>query len=149
MTLKERLRDDLKFAMRQRDEARKRTLRLALAEIKHQEIEIGQELDDDGVNAILQKEAKKRRETLDELTRISRPELEAAERAELEILSEYLPQQLGREEIVELARQTIAEVGADSPRHMGQVMRALMPKTPGQADGKLVSQVVRQLLSGQ
>jgi uncharacterized protein YqeY len=149
MTLKERLRDDLKHAMRQKDEVRKRTLRLALAEIKNQEIEIRQELDDDGVNAILQKEAKKRRETLDELTRVDRPELKAAEQAELEILGEYLPQQLGREEIAELARQAIAEVGAESPRQMGEVMRALMPKTQGQADGKLVSQVVRELLSGQ
>lgn len=149
MTLKGRLRDDLKHAMRQKDEVRKRTLRLALAEIKNQEIEIGQELDDDGVNAILQKEAKKRRETLDELTRVDRPELKAAEQAELEILGEYLPQQLGREEIAELARQAIAEVGAESPRQMGQVMRALMPKTQGQADGALASQVVRELLSGQ
>ncbi len=149
MTLKGRLRDDLKHAMRQKDEVRKRTLRLALAEIKNQEIEIRQELDDDGVNAILQKEAKKRRETLDELTRVDRPELKAAEQAELEILGEYLPQQLGREEIAELARQAIAEVGAESPRQMGQVMRALMPKTQGQADGALASQVVRELLSGQ
>jgi uncharacterized protein YqeY len=149
MTSKQRLRDDLKNAMRQKDEVRKRTLRLALAEIKNREIEIGQELDDEGVDAILQKEAKKRRETLDELTRVDRPELKAAEQAELEVLKEYLPKQLSREEIAELARQAIAEAGADSPREMGQVMRILMPKTQGQADGKLVSQVVRELLSGQ
>jgi uncharacterized protein YqeY len=148
MTSKQRLRDDLKNAMRQKDEVRKRTLRLALAEIKNREIEIGQELDEEGVDAILQKEAKKRRETLEELTRVERPKLKAAEQAELEILGEYLPKQLSREEIAELARQVIAETGADSPRLMGNVMRVLMPKTQGQADGKLVSQVVRELLSG-
>ncbi len=148
MTLKERLREDLTHAMRQKDAVRKRTLRMALTEIKLLEVEKGEELNDAEVDAVLQKEAKKRREMLDELTRVDRPDLEAAERAELAVLVEYLPKQLGREEIAELARQVIAEVGAEGPGQMGQVMRALMPRVKGQADGKLVGQVVRELLSG-
>lgn len=148
MTLKERLREDLTHAMRQKDAVRKRTLRMALTEIKLLEVDKGEELNDAEVDAVLQKEAKKRREMLDELTRVDRPDLEAAEQAELAILVEYLPKQFGRDEIAELARQVIAEVGAEGPGQMGQVMRALMPRVKGQADGKLVGQVVRELLSG-
>ena len=147
MTLKERLQNDLKHAMRQRDEVRKRTLRMALAAIKNQEIEARGELSDADVAAILQKEAKQRHETLDELAGVDRPDLFAAEQAELEVLTEYLPKQLGREEIADLARQVIADVGAEGPRQMGQVMRVLMPQLKGRADGKLVNEVVRELLS--
>jgi uncharacterized protein YqeY len=147
MTLKQRLRDDLKLAMRQKDEARKRTLRLALTEIKNKEIEVLGELDDADVAAILQREAKQRHETLAELGQVERPELAASTQAELEILSEYLPQQLSREDIAELARRVILDLNAEGPRQMGQVMGVLMPQLKGQADGKLVSQVVRELLS--
>lgn len=147
MALKEKLREDLKHAMRQKDKVRLRTLRMALAEIKFQEVEKGAELNDADVTAVLQKEAKKRREMLEELARVDRPELTAAEQAELAILIEYLPQQLGREEITELARQVIADLGAEGPRQMGLVMRTLMPQVKDQADGKLVNQVVRELLS--
>jgi uncharacterized protein YqeY len=147
MTLKQRLQDDLKRAMRAKDALRKRTLRLALAEIKNREIEVRGELSDADVAAVLQKEAKQRRETLEELTQVDRPELVASEQAELEVLKEYLPQQLGREEIADLARQVIADLGAEGPRQMGRVMGALMPQLKGQADGKLVNQVVRELLS--
>jgi uncharacterized protein YqeY len=147
MTLKQRLQDDLKRAMRAKDALRKRTLRLALAEIKNREIEVRGELSDADVAAVLQKEAKQRRETLEELTQVDRPELVVSEQAELEVLKEYLPQQLGREEIADLARQVIADLGAEGPRQMGRVMGALMPQLKGQADGKLVNQVVRELLS--
>jgi uncharacterized protein YqeY len=147
MTLKERLQNDLKRAMRERDEVRKRTLRLALAAIKNKEIEVQGELNDADVAAILQKEAKQRHETLEELGRVERPELAASEQAELEVLQEYLPKQLGRDEIADLARQVIAELDAQGPRQMGQVMGALMLQLKGQADGKLVNQVVRELLS--
>jgi len=147
MTLKQRLQDDLKSAMRAKDALRKRTLRLALAEIKNREIEVRGELSDADVAAVLQKEAKQRRETLEELAQVDRPDLVASEQAELEVLTEYLPQQLGREEIADLARQVIADLGVEGPRQMGRVMGALMPQLKGQADGKLVNQVVRELLS--
>jgi uncharacterized protein YqeY len=147
MTLKQQLQDDLKRAMREQDEVRKRTLRLALAAIKNKEVEVQRGLDDADVVAILQKEAKQRRETLDELRQVDRPDLVVSEQAELDVLIEYLPKQLGRDEIAELARQVISDLNADGPHQMGRVMGALMPQLKGQADGKLVSQVVRELLS--
>jgi uncharacterized protein YqeY len=147
MNLKQRLQEDLKGAMRAKDQVRLRTLRLALAAIKNREIEVRGELSDADVAAILQREAKQRRETLDELEQVDRPELAASEQAELEILTEYLPQQLGREEIADLVRQVIADLNAEGPRQMGLVMRTMMAQLKGQADGKLVSQVVRELLS--
>jgi uncharacterized protein YqeY len=147
MTLKQRLQDDLKSAMRAKDEVRKRTIRLALASIKNQEIEARGELSDADVAAILQKEAKHRHETLEELGQVDRPELVASQQAELEILEEYLPKQLSRNEIEDLARQTIEELSAEGTPQMGQVMRTLMPRVKGRADGKLVNQIVRELLS--
>jgi len=147
MALKERLQEDLKQAMREKDQVRLRTLRLALAAIKNREIEVRGELSDADVAAILQREAKQRRETLDELEQVDRPGLAASEQAELEILTEYLPKQLGHEEIADLARQVIADMNAEGPQQMGLVMRTMMAELKGQADGKLVSQVVRELLS--
>ena len=147
MTSKQQLQDDLKDAMRAQDEVRKRTLRLALTSIKIKEVEVRGELTDADVAAVLQKEAKQRRETLDELDQVDRPDLAAAQQAELEILEAYLPQQLTQEELEELARQAIADANAESPGDMGQVMRILMPQVKGRADGKLVSQVVREQLS--
>ncbi len=147
MSLKQQLQNDLKQAMRARDETRKRTLRMVLAAIKNREVEIRGELSDNDVLDILRKQVKQRQETLQELTRIERPEMAAAEQAELEILQSYLPRQLSRDEIAARARQVIAEVGATSPRQIGEVMRVLMPQLKGLADGKLVNQVVRELLS--
>lgn len=147
MTLKQQLQDDLKRAMREQDEVRRRTLRMALAAIKNKEVEVQRELDDADVAAILQKEAKQRHETLDELRQVDRPDLVAAEQAELDVLTEYLPEQLGRDEVAALARQVIDDLNATEPRQMGQVMGVLMPQLKGQADGRLVSQVVRELLS--
>jgi len=146
--MKAQLQQDLKTAMRQSDEVSKRTLRLVLAAIKNAEVEAQAELSETDVLGIIQKEAKRRQETLDELAQVDRPDLVAAEEAELEVLQSYLPKQLGRDEIVQIAQQVIAQVGATSPKQMGQVMQALMPEMKGRADGKLVSQVVRELLSG-
>ena len=147
MSLKQQLQDDLKVAMLARDELRKRTLRLTLAAVKNKEVEVGHALSDAEVAQVLQKEAKQRRETLDELARADRPDLAAAEQAELAVLETYLPEQLDRDEIAEQARQVIDETAAKGPRDMGRVMGALMPRLQGRADGKVVSQVVRELLS--
>jgi uncharacterized protein YqeY len=148
MTLKQKLQEDLTAAMRDKDEVRKRTLRLALTSIKLKEVDVGGDLSDADVLAILQKEAKQRRETLEELDQVDRPDLVAAQEAELDVLDTYLPQQLSEDELEELARRVIAEVNAEGPGDMGQVMRMLMPQVKGRADGKLVSQVVREQLSG-
>jgi uncharacterized protein YqeY len=147
MSLKQRLQEDLKEALRARDERRKSVIRMALAAIVNAEIEKG-DLDDAGLAAVLQKQAKQRRDTIAELKGADRPDLLVEEEAELEILEEYLPELLSREEIAEEARQVIAEVGATGMAQMGVVMRQLMTDLKGRADGSVVNQVVRELLSG-
>ena len=148
MSLKDKLTEDLKQAMRQGDEQRRSTLRLVMAAIKNAEIEKRRELEEGELLAIIAKEAKQRRESIAEFERGGRQDLADREEAELQILLAYLPEQLSREEIEAQARQIIAEVGATSPAQMGQVMRRLMPLMQGKADGKLVSQVVKELLAG-
>ena len=152
MRLKEQLQHDLKEALRAGDERRKRVIRMALAEITNAEIQQGMqsgetELDEGEVIAVLQKQAKQRQEAIDELEQVDRPDLLAEEREELAILEEYLPEQLSREEIVAEARRVIEETDATGMRDMGPVMGRLMSKLKGQADGHIVNQVVRELLT--
>ncbi len=148
MSLKDKLTEDLKQAMRQGDELGRSTLRLVMAAIKNAEIEKRRELEEGELLAIIAKEAKQRHESIDQFERGGRQDLVDREEAELQILLAYLPEQLSREEIEAQARQIIEEVGATSPAQMGQVMRQLMPLMQGKADGKLVSQVVKELLAG-
>ena len=148
MSLKDKLTEDLKQAMRQGDEQRRSTLRLVMAAIKNAEIEKRRELEEGELLAIIAKEAKQRHESIDQFERGGRQDLADREEAELQILLAYLPEQLSREDIEAQARQIIEEVGATSPAQMGQVMRRLMPLMQGKADGKLVSQVVKELLAG-
>jgi len=152
MNLKEQLRHDLREALRSGDEQRKRVIRMALTEIRNAEIEQGRqsgetELDERDVIAVLQKQAKQRQEAIEELEQVDRPNLLAEEREELAILEEYLPEQLSRREIVDEARKAIDEVNATSMRDMGPVMGRLMSRLKGQADGHVVNQVVRELLT--
>jgi len=148
MSLKERLMEDLKRAIREGDERRKSTLRLVRAAIVNAEIErYRQELDDEGVLAIIAKEAKKRRESIAEFAKGGRQDLVDQEEAELQILLEYLPKQMTKEEIVSMAQRVIEEVGATGPAQMGDVMRRLMPQVKGRADGRLVSQIVKEMLA--
>jgi uncharacterized protein YqeY len=142
------LQADLKDAMRAQDRQRITVLRMALNSIKQEEIDRRVELGPEDATAILMREAKKRRESIDEAVKVGREDLAEVERAELEILDAYLPKQLSADEITSLAEQAIAESGATGPKEMGNVMRILMPKVKGQADGKLVNQIVRDLLNG-
>ena len=148
MSLKQKLQQDLKEALRARDGRRKSVIRMALAAIINAEVEHGGELDDAGVVAVLQKQGRRQRDTIAELRQVNRPEFLVKEEAELAILEEYLPRLLSRAEIAEEARQVIVEVGATGMGQMGPVMRQLMSKLKGRADGRVVSQVVRELLSG-
>ncbi len=148
MSTKDRLTEDLKQAIRQGDEHRKSTLRLAMAAIKNAEIEKRRELDEGELLAIITKEVKQRHESIAEFEKGGRQDLADREKAELKILLAYLPEQLSKEEIEAKARQIIEEVGATSPAQMGEVMRRLMPMMAGKADGKLVNQVVKELLAG-
>lgn len=150
MSLKQQLQEDLKEALRARDERRKAVIRMALAEIVNAEVELehNDELDDADAIAVLQKQARQRRDAISELRQANRPDLLAEEEAQLVILEGYLPRLLSREEVAEEARQVIAEVGAAGMGQMGPVMRQLMSKLKGRADGRVVNAVVRELLSG-
>jgi uncharacterized protein len=144
---KKKLSEDLKDAMRAKDELRKRTLRMALAAIKNAEIDKNAALEESDVLAILQKEVKSRHETIEGAEKAGRPELVAEAQTEIVMLEEYLPRGLSTEELEGIIRESITEVGATSPREMGQVMQAVMPKVRGRADGKEVNQIVRRLLN--
>lgn len=153
MGLREQLMDELKDAMRQRDERHKSTIRSVIAAMQQSETELDASgkrvsLDDDDILALIAKQAKQRQESITEFRRGGREDLVVEEEAELAILQAYLPQQMTREEITIEAQQVIEEVGASSPRDMGKVMKPLMARLRGRADGKVVNQVVRELLAG-
>lgn len=144
--MRDQLQQDLQNAMRARDEHRKAALRMVLLEVQLAEAERGA-LSDADVLALIQKEIKRRTEALDMFRQGGRADLEANELVELEILKGYLPAALSPESLTGLARAAIAEVGATSIADMGKVMQVLMPRVRGQADGRLVNQIVRDLLS--
>lgn len=146
MSLKEQLQQDLHQAMRTHDERRKLALRLVLTAVQMAEVEQGP-LSDEQVLELIRREVKRREEAL-ELVRLSgRQDLLAQDQAELEILRAYLPQGLSAAEIQALAQAAIAEVGATSPADLGKVMKVLMPRVKGKADGQWVNQIVRTLLT--
>lgn len=147
MTLKERLRTDMAASMRDGDADRRDTLRMLLAAIKQTEVDDQVELDDAGVQSVLRKQAKQRRESIADYEKANRPELAAAEQIELAIIEAYLPQLMGRDEIKILAGQVVAELGVEDVKGIGQVMGKLMPLLKGKADGRLVNDVVQELLS--
>jgi uncharacterized protein YqeY len=148
MNAKQRLQSDLKDALRARDERRKSVIRMALAALGNAEIEQKGNLDDAAAAAVLRRQLRQRQDTIDELREANRPELLANEEAELAILEEYLPRQLSRSEIEVEARQVIGQVEATGKKDIGPVMRQLMPQLKGRADGRVVNEVVRELLSG-
>lgn len=146
--MQDRLFSDLKQAMKKGDKMRQSVIRLTRAEIQNAEKAQGKPLDDPGVIDILSKEAKKRRESIAEFSKADRQDLVAQEEAELAILLEYLPPQMSREDIVATARSVIEELGAQGPGDKGRVMGKLMPQLKGKAEGRLVSEVVAELLAG-
>lgn len=146
--LKERIRGDLTGAMKARDAVRTRTLRSILTAISNAEVagSAVRELTDDEIVTVIGREAKKRREAADAFDGGGRDERAAAERAEGVVLEDYLPKQLGDDELTELVDTAIAEVGATDMKAMGQVMRVLTPRVAGRADGKRVAGQVRARL---
>ena len=147
MSLNEQLANDLKDAIRQRDEPRKTAIRMTLAAIKMSEVEKGSELDDAAVLTQIAKQAKQRRESIDAYRKAERQDLVAQEENELAILQTYLPKQLSRDEIAEAAREVIAEVGAGGPGDKGKVMPVLIGRLAGRAEGREINEVVTQLLA--
>ena len=148
MTLKERLNDDLKDAMRSRDALRRNTIRLLLSAIGYEEIARRGDLDDDAVTQVLTKQAQQRRDSIEAYTKGGRSDLVAQEEAELAIVSAYLPSPLSAEEISAIVDAAIADAGASGPQDMGKVMGRVMPQVRGRADGRQVSALVNQRLRG-
>ena len=140
------LENALKDAMRSGDEVRKRTVRMALASVKQAEVDRQETLDDPAVLAILQKELKTRRESLDEARQAKRDDLIAAAEEEIAVIMTFLPKPLSAEELGSIAAEAIAEVGASSPADVGKVMKVIMPRVQGRATGDQVSQAVKALL---
>jgi len=147
MSLKERLAADLKEAMRRRDERGRNVLRMTMAALHNAEIAAGRELDEGDELSVLTKEAKQRRDSIEEFRKAGRQDIVDREEAELALLAAYLPQQVSRDEIAEAARQVIKETGAGGARDIGKVMPVLMQRFRGRADGKEVNEVVRELLA--
>jgi len=147
MSLKDRLQDDWKNALKSKDKFRAETISMARAAILHMEKTDGVKLDDESVIEVLAREVKQRREALVEFEKGNRQDLVDKCNAEIEILFEYLPQQLTEEEIFEIVRQAAVEVGANSIKDMGKVMSAVAGRTKGRADGKLVSTIVKEYLN--
>ncbi len=147
--LKERLRGDLTAAMKARDEVRTRTLRMALTSVANEEVagKAARDLTDDEVLRIIAREAKRRREAAAAFDAAGRPAQAAAERAEDDVLSGYLPAQLSDQDLAVLVARVIADTGAAGPAAMGQVMRAVTPLVAGRAEGGRVAAEVRRALA--
>lgn len=146
MDLKEQLRADMAAAMRGGEAQRRDVLRMVMAAIKQTEVDTQRTLDDAGVQDVLRKQIKQRQESIADYTKAGRPAEVDREAAEIEIIEAYLPQMMSREEIEQIARPIIEEIGATDVKAMGQVMNRLMPYVKGRADGRLVNEVVRSLL---
>jgi uncharacterized protein YqeY len=147
MSLLKRLDEDLKAAMKRSDAVSLSALRMAKAAIKNQQIEKGHELSDDEIVAVFSSMAKQRRESIEQFSRGGREDLAERERQELSVLQSYMPAQLSNEEVERLIIQAIQESSARSEADMGRVMKLLMPKIKGVADGKWVNTRVKELLS--
>jgi len=147
MVTKSELEAELHNAMRSGDEVRKRTLRMILSSVKLAEVERRGELDEATMRAVLQREVKTRQETIADAEKARRPDLALAAQDELEIVQAYLPAPLSAEELEQTVRQSIALTGAAGPQDMGKVMKDLMPRLQGRADGKTVNETVRRLLN--
>lgn len=150
VSIKEQLMADMKVAMKAREEGKLalNVIRMARAHIKQAEIDGGHvDFDDDQVLAILRKEVKQRKETLDEIRNSGRDDLVAETEAEITVLKKYLPPEMSEEAICKVVTDVIAEL-EPGQKTMGSVMKAVMAKLKGQADGKVINRIVREVLSG-
>lgn len=146
MTLKDKLKEDLKSAMKEKDTIRKNVVQLIKAGVLQVEKDSKVTLDDDGVLGVIAKQLKQRRDSLPEYEKSGRDDLISQLKREMDILMEYLPPQLSHEELEAIVKQAVEETGAQSVKDMGKVMAAVMPKTKGRADGKEINRIARELL---
>ncbi len=147
MSFKQILQDDLKTAMKEKDTIRKNVITMVRAAILQQEKDKKIEMDDEGILDVISKALKQRKDSIPEFEKGNRPDLVKDLEREVEILMAYLPEQLNEDEIDKIVSDTIFEVGAQSARDIGLVMKALMPKVKGRADGRIVNELVRKHLN--
>ncbi|WP_425057570.1 putative protein YqeY [Sporomusa carbonis] len=149
MSIKDRLTEDMKQAMKDKEAGKLRlsVIRMVRASIKNVEIDRKKELSEEEVLDVLAKEVKMRRDSIEEFNKGNRPDLVATLEQEIDILMQYLPQQLSEQEVRELVAEAVKATQAASAKDMGKVMAVLMPKVKGRADGKMVNSVVREFLN--
>ena len=147
MNLRERLLADPQDAMRNRDERRKAAIRMVRSCVSNAEIDAHRDLSDAEIQDVIAKEVKRRQEALDLYRQANRSDLAAKEEIELAVLNSYLPKQLAREEIEQVVRRIVTDSGATGPAQLGAVMRQAMGELKGQADGRLINEIARAVLS--
>jgi len=148
MSLKARISDDMKTAMKAKETARLGAIRLLLAAIKQKEVDERSELDDAAVSAVIEKLVKQRKDSVTQYEAAGRPELAAAEKFEIDVLSAYLPEKMGCDEIAAAVAAAVAQTGAAGPADMGKLMAVLKPQLAGKADMGEVSKQVKAALNG-
>lgn len=148
MSIKAKLSEDMKTAMKAKDSARLSTIRMLNSSIKNKEIDQRRDLAEDEVMAVISTAVKQRRDSIEQFKTAGRQDLVEKEEAETAILLSYLPQQLTEDEIRGIVKSAITETSATSGKDMGKVMKVIMPQTKGKADGGLVNKVVKELLGG-
>ncbi len=147
MALKDQLDADLKAAMKDKDQLKLSTVRMLKSAIKYREIELMKPLDDAGVLGVIGSEIKRRRDSVEQYRQGGREDLAKKEEAEIAVLQAYQPAQLSPEELASVVDAVIARVGAQGPKDMGKVMKELLPEVQGKAEGKTVSELVKQKLA--
>ena len=148
MSLKARITEDMKTAMKAKETARLGAIRLLLAAIKQKEVDERSELDDAAVSAVIEKLVKQRKDSVTQYEAAGRPELAAAEKFEIDVLSAYLPEKMGSDEIAAAVAAAVAQTGAAGPADMGKLMAVLKPQLAGKADMGEVSKQVKAALNG-
>jgi uncharacterized protein YqeY len=146
VSLKEQLAADLKSAMKEKNVVRKNVVQMVRAGVLQIEKDNKVTLDDEGVLDVIAKQLKQRRDSLPDYEKSGRDDLIAELKAEMDVLMEYLPKQLTEEELREIVKDAVETTGASSMKDMGKVMSAVMPKTKGRADGKLINRIAKELL---
>ncbi|MCR3955405.1 MAG: GatB/YqeY domain-containing protein [Gudongella sp.] len=146
MSLKDKLMEDLKSSMKNKETIRKNTVTMVRAAVKQREVDERTELTDEDILEIISKQLKEKKMAIEEFKKGSRQDLVDTTESEMEILLEYLPEQLNEEEVERIVKETIEEIGATSIKDIGLVMKSTMPKVKGRADGNMVNKAVRKLL---
>lgn len=147
MTIKDRLMSDMKTAMKARETDRLTVIRSLRSAVRQAEIDGKTDLDDDHVIGIISKELKMRQDSLTEFKKGGRADLVEKTEAEIAVVMKYLPKQLSEDEVRTLVKDAVAQTGASEPKDMGKVMKVIMPQVKGKADGKLVNNIVREMLN--